>query len=91
MFDVAQFTDRQLNIFRAFGKLDYFGLSASEFGDPEIQKLFNDGFVEHYSGVGGHYWHLARKGREAAVDMGFRRSADQLVIDAATGKIERVP
>lgn len=84
-------TPTQLNIFRAFGRHMYYGLSASEAGDPEIQQLFDDGFVESYLVSGGTIWHLTRKGREYAVEAGLLQTADRLVIDATSGTIQVRP
>lgn len=81
-------TPKQMNIMRAFSRHTYFGLSASEAGDPEIQQLFDDGFVESYSVSGGTIWNLARKGREYAVEVGLLKTADRLAIDAASGTIQ---
>lgn len=89
---MARWSDLQLSIFAAFGKHDYYVLSASEAGNPEIQKLFDDGYAESYPAVGAAtMWHLTRKGREEAVRLGLRMHADQIVLDAITGTIERRP
>jgi hypothetical protein len=67
-------TPKQTNIMRAFGQSNYYGLSASEAGDPEIQVLFTSGFVERYSVSGGSIWHLTDKGRAYNAEHGFFES-----------------
>ena len=83
-------TSKQLTIMRGFARHDYLTLSASEAGDLEVQAMFDDGLVESYWGS-GVMWHLTRKGRELLVELGLSQTADRLVINAASGTIERRP
>lgn len=83
-------SEHVLQALRGLSWCTYMQLSASEAGDPEIQKFIEDGYAEAYFG-GGMIWHLTRKGRELAVELGLLKNPDQLIIEAATGELKRVP
>lgn len=81
-----ELTAKQMTVMRGFARHNYLTLSASEAGDPEIQAMFDDGIVTAYWGS-GVMWHLTRNGRELAAELGLLPTADQLVIDAASGTV----
>lgn len=82
---------KQMMVMRGFAKHAYFELSASEAGDSDIQGMFDMGLVESYNAQGSIMWHLTRKGREELLRLGLARTADHLVMDAASGTLQRVP